>query len=168
MLQHPNVQYFLVNEEFMADSAKFRAIMQSYHDIYKYKGLIHKCQMAYVFCQHPRFRAVIETVKQFCTDNNIFLYNDMDFVGNAIVCRKTFVETFDRELKKYNETAEEKVGVTQPQFVFIEPNGRTAEEIASDPEIVERLDQMEFPVILKPRIASYVPHAHSMVIVRDK
>lgn len=60
--------------------------------------MIHKTQMAYVYCQHPRFRAVFETVKEFCSDNSIFLYNDMDFVGNEIVCRKSFVEYYNREL----------------------------------------------------------------------
>lgn len=34
MLQHPNVQYFLVNEEFMADPRRFRQVLESYHAQY--------------------------------------------------------------------------------------------------------------------------------------
>ena len=71
-----------------------------------------------------------------------------------IVCRKTFIE-------KFNQKVDKTVKIKVPNSVFIEPS-HTKEEIE------ELLDQVKYPVILKPRISCVVPNSHDLLICRDK
>lgn len=55
-----------------------------------------------------------------------------------------------------------------PQTMFIETNGRSAQELVEDKDVNAVLDCMKYPIIVKSRISTYFHNTHNMVIVNDK
>lgn len=73
---------------------EFVNILQSYHNIYDFKAIIHKLQESYVMCndcgpvQDPEYhKDLINIIEGFALENDVFIYNNFKSIED-IVCRK--------------------------------------------------------------------------------
>lgn len=90
------------------------------------------------------------------------IYNDFDTIVNNVVCRVKNAEFFEKNLPGSG------LAVSFAPSRAIEPQGRTAQELAECPVVKQALDDLRFPLILKPRVSSAKAHSHDMVIVAER
>jgi len=80
-----------------------------------------------VFYDNAEHKKLFQDITDFANQNEIFIYNSFQNVIE-MVCRKMFVQTFNRVLDQ-NESIKNKLQIIIPNTIFIEAKGKTVEQL---------------------------------------